>query len=474
MVKSFADYYGIDAEVFDSTGAFDPILSIDTRLFIDPGLLRDTTIPEMKSSYEKISTYFSEILQVVSSIGGEGDRLWREADKRLQFPEVKGICIGYSKNGTSGSGMGPKLRKQLLSTIVEIVRAGVSNPSLFELVGAFEDDIGPDRISDMVAKIIIEDLVTFTQRVCSDCGIKMESLPYSKDRLEEDLPANPVTGGPVILVPRELLRDLPVAESFTDIAYVAAQNQRVRDELNRIIGDSWKKATVADKKLALRTTFINNPDVLAKILEDYRNSKGVPYDFSEDRSGEAIWYKTAKNAVKIRELKLKLSEAPDVDEVFDVVKQICTHYRNLLEDNQLCKLLYDKHDQKKHESAAQLLFFGIASAYCEANRLDLSPEADSGRGPVDFKVSSGFDGRVLVEIKLTSNQQLVHGFEKQLPIYQKAEANARGIYLVIDNGGASDDRLQRFWQKVRDAGESAPKVIFVDGIPRPSASRAEK
>lgn len=112
----------------------------------------------------------------------------------------------------------------------------------------------------------------------------------------------------------------------------------------------------------------------------------------------------------------------------------------MIEDNQLCKLLYDKNGKRKHESAAQLLFFGIADAYCSANNLDISPESDAGRGPVDFKVSKGANIKVLVEVKLTSNSKLEKGFTSQLPIYQKSEKSHKGIYLVIHNMEISENR----------------------------------
>ena len=62
---------------------------------------------------------------------------------------------------------------------------------------------------------------------------------------------------------------------------------------------------------------------------------------------------------------------------------------DLIENNQLSKLLYNSDGTRKRESAAQLVFFGIASSYCAANDLDITPEANSGRGPVDFKFSKG-------------------------------------------------------------------------------------
>lgn len=470
MAQSFADFYKVDPTLFATTGALDPILGVDTRLFIDPSFLRLTTTPELQDSYASLLTYFEQVLNVIINIKKEGDRFWREADKLLTFPEVKGLCIGYATKSTSGSGMGPAIRAKLLDSVAQIISAGIKDPVLFEIVGAFEDDVGSDRISDMIAKIIIADLVKYTQRVCSDCGIPMETLSLGKNLPMEDLPLNPLTNAPIILMPREILNDLPTAEDFSDIQRVTKHNEKVREELNTIIGSSWSKATQATRKEAARNTFISHPEVLAEILAAYKKSTPPFYDFDDDRSGEVIWYPVAREIAAKIELPLNLSKQPSADEVEAVVLAICEHFRQLIENNQLCELLYDKNNDPKHESAAQLLFFGIADAYCKANKLDLSPESDSGRGPVDFKVSSGYDGRVLVELKLTSNNQLLHGFTKQLPTYLAAENTERGILLVIDNGGASEARLKTFNEAVNNTGKKAPKVIMVDGISRPSAS----
>lgn len=472
MAQSFADYYGVDSALFASSGALDPILEVDTRLFIDPTFLRLSTVPELSGSYQRVIDYFVDVLKVIRNIRKNDDVFWRKADTMLTFPEVKGLCIGYSTKGTGGSGMGSVIRAKLLDSITQIVHAGVEDPAIFEIVGAFESDVGPDRVSDMIAKIIIADLITFTQRVCSDCGIPMSNMSIGKGLPTEDLPTNPLTDLPIILVPRELLNDLPVADTYSDIQWIAAQNQKLREELNKIVGDTWRGATIAERKESTKETFIEKPYVLEEVLNAYKAANPDRYDFEDDRSGEVIWYQVAKRAVTTFKLRLQLSQQPDVDDVERVVLSICNHFKQLIENNGLCDLLYDKGDKPKHESASQLLFFGIADAYCRANNLDLSPESNSGRGPVDFKVSSGYDGRVLVEVKLTSNPQLEHGFTKQLPIYQDAENAPRGILLVIDNGGASEARLKKFKQTVSDAGKQCPKVIFVYGIKQPSASVA--
>lgn len=473
MSLSLADYYGVDELVFEATGALDPILDVDTRLFIDPALLRIAETPELLTSAGAVEAHFTDVLNVVNAVEVKGDRMWREADRLLTFPEIAGLSIGYSASGTGGSGMGAALRAQLLASVLDIVRAGGANPALFEIVGIFEEGVGPDRISDMIAKIISRDLISFTQRVCSDCGIPMAPHRLRQLRLEEDLPTHPYTGAPMILVPKEILRDLPVAEGLADVRWIAQQNEDLREKMNALIGSAWREVTVTEQKQKLRRTFIQEPELLKDLIRAYQSEAPERYDFENDPAGEVLWYKTSKRLPAKVPLKLALSEVPTLDEVEGVVLQIVDHFKVLVEDNQLARLLYDGRGKPKHESASQLLFFGVASAYCKANNLDLSPESDCGRGPVDFKFSHGNAGKVLVEVKLTSNKQLAHGFKSQLPIYLKAEGAQRGIYLVINNGGASDGRLVAFQDLIAATDGPAPRVIRVDGTWRPSASVAD-
>ena len=94
-----------------------------------------------------------------------GDRLFREAAIRLQFREINYASLGYSSSSSSGSGIGPKLANELAKTAFDIVKAGINDPVIFELVGLFESGIGADRISDMTVWVILEDLLLFSQRV---------------------------------------------------------------------------------------------------------------------------------------------------------------------------------------------------------------------------------------------------------------------------------------------------------------------
>ena len=56
---------------------------------------------------------------------------------------------------------------------------------------------------------------------------------------------------------------------------------------------------------------------------------------------------------------------------------------------------------------------------------------NEGRGPVDFKVSRGND-KTIIEVKLSSNSQYLHGYEVQIEEYGKAERTNQMIYVLID------------------------------------------
>ena len=138
------------------------------------------------------------------------------------------------------------------------------------------------------------------------------------------------------------------------------------------------------------------------------------YDLAADPAGELFWRKLATTLATEQPFELRPPATLDVDGVANVVEQIIGQFRFLIEDRRFSEELY-ANGKPRPEKAAQRLFFAVAYAYCKANNLDVTPEAETGNGPVDFKVSQGFRGRVLVEIKLSTNGKLVADVYKRQP-----------------------------------------------------------
>lgn len=127
----------------------------------------------------------------------------------------------------------------------------------------------------------------------------------------------------------------------------------------------------------------------------------------------------------------------------------------------------------RHERYAQHLFYAIADSYCEANDVDISREPNAGNGPVDFKMSKGYTARAVVEIKLSSNPSLIHGFEKQLPAYQESERTKSGFYVVIKIT-KSDRQIKALMKLAEGAekdGKKHPEIFVIDAEIKPSASK---
>lgn len=157
--------------------------------------------------------------------------------------------------------------------------------------------------------------------------------------------------------------------------------------------------------------------------------------------------------------------------------EICRQFGFLLDTGGLSVLLYRDDGNPRRESFSQKLFYGIAYAYCRANDLDISPEADVGRGEVDFKFSHGARAKVVVEVKLASNQDLEHGFLVQVEEYAKAEQTEHRVYLVVrvDKAGAEArvDRFKAMVQEKQEAGTKLAVVMYADARKKASASEYE-
>ena len=434
----FSDFYGVPTETLFQLGILDPTLNVDTRLFIDPLLLTRSHHPEMsigaRRTYEQHFTKVIKFLQATTTIN---DVAWRTARRLLSFPEIKWTCLGYGALSVSGSGSGSGLTDQLFDTACEIVRLGVDDPDLFVAMALFEEGIGPDRISDMTTNVIFPDLLHFNARMLRELNVptNQQTLRLKNGtRYDVSLPNNPFIpeGGPVVLLPSDILRDLPVATDWSEVADAASKNEQLRNDVNYHISKLWEGKS-REGKNQIKEWAMSSKEKFEQLLEIIRDTNADPYDTSGDPLGELSWRKIATTLANDEPLLIEQPETLDLIGVAHIVDNIIEQFRFLIEDRRFSEELYYG-NKPRPEKAAQRLFFAVAYSYCKANDLDLTPEADTGNGPVDFKVSKGFSGRVLVEIKLSTNTKLVRGYTRQLEAYTTAEETERGYYLVIDVG----------------------------------------
>lgn len=457
-------HFGIPLKDWERTGAFNPVIGVDSLFFLDPLRLESCAVPEFAGALTKVRAYFRQTVTLLQS----GNAIARKkAISRLTLKELRGVGMGYSDRSDDGSAIGPGLAAQLATTATALIQMGIVDPSIFEIMGLFEDNFGPDRLSDIVISILADEVYQYTGRVADDLGIER---PYEVEGTDVRLPKHPLDDKPLVLLPIALLRDLPVATSFEEIEAAAQFNADLRTRFNLLLEDCFDGKRKPEKSEA-REALVDSRDRLATVLDAYLSATPESYDFEGDPKGLDRWLEKAKEVAA--DTPLSFPATPTLPEVQEVVGEIISAFKNFVENKGGWRGMYNDQMQALNERHARLLFYAIALEYQGTSNVDISPESNAGYGPVDFKLSRGSKEKVVVEVKL-SKGKVRQGYEKQTKLYQNSE-DAKFSYFVVlqvtEKSKALDDIVKQAAKDDRD-GVDHPVVVRIDSRPRPSASKA--
>lgn len=465
MAEFISDYF---SKNFDAMGVFDAVMDSDSRYFINVTRLKDARTPEFLVSYERINSYFHDIALLLNQAKEKTtqDRFYREALRKFAFSEVNGINLGFSET-QYGSAFGEGLRKATISDAFDIIKAGTTQPEFFHLVGLFEENVGPDRLSDMIATIIKEDIRTYTRRINSELGITPENYP--DDRFIDGIVYNPYKNCELLLLPKEILHELPIAKCWDDIDRVVSENAAIRQEINEMIGLEWAKYTSHEKKAYLKKMIFMDPEKCTRVLQSYRDSHVGECDWEADLDYVAQRIFRGLNDVGFAFLQHS-AKPPQIcsrEAIFHVIEI----FKDWVENNKGWSEIQEISTGKREKIVQRLIHLG-AKEYITVNNLDISFESDLGRGPVDIKISVGAD-KSICEVKLSSNPQYLHGYQTQVQEYGKAECTENLFYVFVDTGNPGRLRtIMAEHEKNKQAGIKCPELIIIDANIRKSASKS--
>ncbi len=468
----FSDHYGITRTPADDW--FDPVLEVDTKLFVDPFLVFQDADPSWMGAHDRIVAHFQDSFELLAVCGcNPHDQRFASAVRSLRFPEPSETCLGYASGSTQGSGSGKDFAKKIATAMCDAIGREVVELRHFEELGILEEGIGPDRISDITTTILKPDLVAYTQSICKRHGVplvrhRLRAARYDAGRrgfVSEDLflPTNPKTGGPLLLVPARFLRSLPAINA--DDWWDDFRASEVRDELNADLGQRLSKREIV--KIAKR-----NPDKVHAWVRAREETKATPYDLVADPEGLYHWASAARSYVRENPFTLN---ATNHEEFVAVIEKIIERFKHFVEQNGGWKALW--HDgEEMTEETAQLLFLGVAQAYCEANGINVDREVELGRGPVDFKFSSGYEARALIEVKKLESGKFWNGLRHQLPSYLASDRSRDGWLLAVRfrDAGVSETRARTLGAEVATVATELDLDLrygLVDARPKPSASK---
>lgn len=472
----FSECFGVERTEADDW--FDPLLSADTRLFVDPFQVFLDESEGWGDAHDELVEFFNEMLKLVAkSKGRPGSAHWKAARRMLVFPEPAEFCLGYGVTPL-GSGTGDEIRDEILEgarlTVFDLDRGSVDH---FEELLLFGRDVGADRIGDVVCNVLKARFIDYTLRVIEGQQLETEPVLVPRARWDAEhlvwrdekvaLPLNPFTGRAVILTPERFLRKLPTfdQEDFWDWSWVN-ENETLRESFNYDVGRNVDAKTIT--RLA-RT----HPDLVQRYIDSKAGQQPDPYDIRWDPSGEVDWYDAGLHLASISAFSFFPTRA----------NQFCKWVLNLLEGFQHnieqqdgWRLLWTSKNNPRNERTAQAAFRTAVWQMCREHDVDFSGEPNAGRGPVDFKFSKGWKRRALVEIKLMNNSQFWDGLTVQTRQYLKSEGIRCGYFVALGfrDSDFSEERKKRVHGLAKEASDEAGvKItpIIVDARIKRSASK---
>jgi hypothetical protein len=238
----FSEHFGITRGPRDDW--FDPVLTVDTRLFVDPFLVYAQEDGEFEGSHTEVIDFFNVAFKRIAKSDGSQSTLgYRKTMSDLVFPETPELCLGYTRRGTLGSGSGKGLARLIAGAIWEAIQAGVTQITHFEEISLLREGFGADRIGDMTANLLRRRVSAYTLHVCERHSIPTWPTFYKRGYydpqegrwmpLSVHAPRNPSTGLPLLLVPQQYLRELPTinADDFWDFCW-DNENETLRNEFS--------------------------------------------------------------------------------------------------------------------------------------------------------------------------------------------------------------------------------------------------
>lgn len=456
---------------------FDPHLTIDTKLFIDPLLLLEAG-GKWSKAHDELIAHFAHCYRLVAKATSKSSISAKLAVRLLTFPEPAEFCLGYTASGTDGAGSGGGFARRMADGIAVAIAAGLAQPEHIEEIGILNEGVGADRISDAVANVLKSHFVKYTQEVAKRHNVPLgvHKLRHARVNLaagrwvdeEVELPTNPATKGPILLVPDKFLNRLPVLNA--DDWFDSNLNEDIRAQMNVTVSSAVRKADIV-------AWARQHPDRIRDWARQQTSREDLAgYDFGEDRLGVVQWDREPARFAMLNPLPAR--RLTTQDDLIQLIDDMLQQFKHFTEEQRGWKLLYNDDKSAKPEEAAQLAFLGMAQPYLRQFNVEIDREVELGRGPVDFKASSGTSARALIEMKKEHNGKFWNGLEGQLPSYLVSDASQHGWFVALRfrSNKPSVERLRQLPAAVQDAAAKTNKTLkfaVIDARPPVSASNIE-
>jgi len=488
MVKiHFSDYFEIPPKILGRYGAFNVSLITDLPLFIDPFNLFNSKKRSYRQLHDNIIRYL-KFLRDKSTSGYVDIGLLKGL---YTFKEVDQNWLGFSAKGNKGRGLGldfaRSLNRNLNVIFSDFGEEKIASGSHLEKLCLIKRGVGKDNISDFTTNLIKEFLLSYTQGFTQQYidkkyrrpqAVKKVRFNYATETWESATFELPFFNGDyVLLTPKDILTRDDVWINRTDLTSDFMQitesvdNDQLRAQINSYLIkrlSHYKYPTEKQRKGVINSVVEKYPELIEYYIR-YKERRGTEARMiSQERTSESetLFVKQVIELVS-RLLKQTNFYGLSGDTIEEARKRV-EFLKDVIENKGGHRVFYVKNKPIRRESDLHIMY----RLTWYGSLVDVTREANDGRGPVDFKLSRGSGDKSLVEFKLASNPQLKRNLDKQVSIYEKASDTTESLKVIVYFSGEELERVESILKDL--VLESDKNIILIDARTdnKPSGSNA--
>lgn len=481
----FSDRFHVSPDVLDKYGAFDISVVSDLPLFIDPFLLFNSRKAKYQALHESIIEYLRFLKSKASTNLTRG-----LIDSWYRFPEVRQNWLGFVEGGNAGHGLGRGFAADLNSALVSLLpdfgSETLTESTHLEKLALIRPGVGRDTISDFTTNLIKHFLCEYTNK-------------FTRKHIREDLSRDFVVGRVafnrqteswmsgtyrlpdldgdfVLLTPKDLLTRDDTWINHTDMVHsfdyllTAVDDTQLRAQMQNYLAHRLSQnPTPKELNAAQARTIREFPilfDLYIKAKEDDREEAS---SVSAERTADAHSVLVEQVRVAAADIAVKTAFYTKAWSSYDEARAAVRDFKHYVEHQDGYKLI-NRGGGKPFASEREVqTFFGLLLA---RSRFDVNREPNNGRGPVDFKISSGAHDKSLIEFKLAKSTALQRNLQKQVEIYKIANKTPDAMKVIIAYTAAEMERVDCVLVDLGLAGDPSVVVIDARSDNKPSASIA--
>lgn len=282
-VVRVSDYFRLrrDQSVLDFV---DVNVAGDTTVFVDPRAIRLEGTQWADWCVSLLQDFFGVVLDEIRN-GRERKAL----DLLETLHEPNETHLGFSCDTARGTCFGPGYAREVYDALQSSRAVETGLLQDLEDTILLIDGIDRDRISDIATNIIREPLITYTQQMADDYGIRLTDGLYAGPTWEtishswlQPRAALPLTEyGPLLLVPKSIVRRDPIYdpaeyERYFIVPYLQSAELTAGSELVQLLKNGSRRVTKKDVRQKFGSGKRLNRMVTQQhpeILDSYRTSK---------------------------------------------------------------------------------------------------------------------------------------------------------------------------------------------------------